>query len=98
MSAQMVRGFPPHPGGETPLDSLPVVVQWTAGESNPDYLGANQVSFRWTSSPCFSRSVRKSNLAIICQCAGQELNLHIPKAAALQAVGLAHAQPTHVFQ
>ena len=37
-----------------------------------------------------------SNLVVICQCAGQELNLHIPEAAALQAVGLAHAQPTHV--
>ncbi len=30
------------------------------------------------------------------QCVGQELNLHIPEAAALQAVGLANAQPTHV--
>ena len=30
------------------------------------------------------------------QCDEQELNLHIPKAAALQAVGLANAQPTHV--
>ena len=28
-------------------------LQWTAGESNPDYLGANQVSSRWTSSPTF---------------------------------------------
>jgi hypothetical protein len=33
---------------------------------------------------------------VVKECAGQELNLHIPEAAALQAVGLAHAQPTHV--
>ncbi len=26
-------------------------LQWTAGESNPDYLGANQASSRWTSGP-----------------------------------------------
>ncbi len=26
-------------------------VQWTAGESNPDCLGANQASSRWTSGP-----------------------------------------------
>ena len=37
-----------------------------AGESNPDLLGANQASFRWTSRPSFSitrlpRSARDSN-------------------------------------
>ncbi len=94
----MVRGFLPCQSGEVPLDPQPVVFQWTAGESNPDYLGANQVSSRWTSGPFIERSVRESNLAVICQCAGQELNLHIPKAAALQAVGLAYAQPTHVLK
>ncbi len=31
-----------------------------------------------------------------CQCAGQELNLHIPKAGGLQPLELANAQPTHV--
>ena len=36
-------------------------IQWTAGDSNPDYLGANQVSSPWTSGPCFKRSVRESN-------------------------------------
>lgn len=94
----MVRGFLPCRSGEVPLDTQAVDVQWTAGESNPDYLGANQVSSRWTSGPFIERSVRESNLFFIRQCAGQELNLHIPEAAALQAVGLAHAQPTHVFQ
>ena len=32
------------------------------------------------------------------QCVGQELNLHSSKAAALQAVRLANAQPAHVLQ
>ncbi len=36
-------------------------IQWTAGDSNPDYLGANQVSSPWTSGPCFERSIRESN-------------------------------------
>jgi hypothetical protein len=36
-------------------------IEWTAGDSNPDYLGANQVSFPWTSGPCIKRSVRDSN-------------------------------------
>ena len=35
--------------------------QWTAGESNPDYLGANQASSRWTSGPHLERSVRELN-------------------------------------
>jgi hypothetical protein len=37
--------------------------EWTAGESNPDFLVAGQVSSRWTSSPLFSkpRSARESN-------------------------------------
>ncbi len=41
--------------------------QWTAGESNPDYLSANQVSFHWTSSPCcfIERSVRELNSAFL---------------------------------
>ncbi len=30
------------------------------------------------------------------QCAGQELNLHSPKAGGLQPLRLADAQPTHV--
>lgn len=28
--------------------------QWTAGELNPDLLVATQMSFLWTSSPCFN--------------------------------------------
>jgi len=28
--------------------------KWSAGESNPDFLGANQASSRWTSVPSFS--------------------------------------------
>src|SRR5262249_49456396 len=48
-----------------------------------------------------STSLRGSHPAVrrtgrVRKCAGQELNLHIPKAAALQAVRLANAQPTHV--
>ena len=35
--------------------------EWTAGESNPDYLGANQASSHWTSSPLWERSVREWN-------------------------------------
>ena len=27
------------------------VIEWTAGESNPDFLVASQASSRWTSSP-----------------------------------------------
>jgi hypothetical protein len=38
-------------------------IQWTAGDSNPDYLGANQASSLWTSGPYFMRSVRDSNPA-----------------------------------
>ena len=37
-----------------PLDHEPHL-QWTAGELNPDSLGANQVSSLWTSSPFFLR-------------------------------------------
>jgi hypothetical protein len=33
------------------LDHEPALFKWTAGESNPDFLGANQASSRWTSSP-----------------------------------------------
>ncbi len=32
------------------------------------------------------------------QCAGQELNLHSPKAGGLQPLRLADAQPTHVHE
>ena len=41
--------------------------QWTSGESNPDYLGANQASSHWTSSPCCftERSVRELNPAFL---------------------------------
>jgi hypothetical protein len=31
--------------------SVPFALQWTAGESNPDCLGANQASSHWTSGP-----------------------------------------------
>ena len=39
------------------------LIQWTAGESNPDCLGANQASSLWTSGPLFylQRSVRELN-------------------------------------
>jgi hypothetical protein len=50
--------------GVVPLDHDPVVIKWTAGESNPDYLVASQESFHWTSSPCrlfFKRSARELN-------------------------------------
>ena len=36
-------------------------IQWTAGDSNPDCLGANQASSPWTSGPHFQRSVRDLN-------------------------------------
>jgi hypothetical protein len=39
--------------------------QWTAGDSNPDYLGANQASFLWTSGPCVKRSVRELSPALL---------------------------------
>jgi hypothetical protein len=29
-----------------PLDHEPFLCEWTAEESNPDYLGANQASYR----------------------------------------------------
>ena len=50
-------GFPDCRTGVFPLDHEPVLLQWTAGESNPDYLGASQASSRWTSSPIY-REVR----------------------------------------
>src|SRR4051812_5783639 len=40
--------------------------EWTAGESNPDFLVAGQASFRWTSRPSSNRaerSARESNPA-----------------------------------
>ena len=47
-----------------PLDHEPSC-QWTAGESNPDFLVAGQASSRWTSSPCGAqRSVRELNPVI----------------------------------
>ena len=39
-------GLPPCHSGVFPLDHEPMLSEWTAGESNPDYLGANQVSCR----------------------------------------------------
>ncbi len=46
------------PRGETALAGRPgkpypatFQAEWTAGESNPDFLVASQVSSRWTSSP-----------------------------------------------
>src|SRR5262249_12705312 len=54
-------GPPPRQGGTLPLGDGPVAssdrcrssewVQWTAGESNPDFRPAIPVSSRWTSSP-----------------------------------------------
>jgi hypothetical protein len=42
-----------------PVVRLPsVFVQWTAGESNPNFLVASQTSSRWTSSPKFFAEVR----------------------------------------
>lgn len=38
-----------------------MLIQWTAGDSNPDCLGANQASSLWTSGPHFKRSVRELN-------------------------------------
>jgi len=34
---------------------------------------------------------------MVIECAGQELNLHSPKAGGLQPLGLANAQPTHAL-
>ena len=34
-----------------PLSGYLPFLQWTAGDSNPDFLGANQVSSLWTSGP-----------------------------------------------
>jgi hypothetical protein len=41
------------PARQTVFGYLPYVLpsQWSAGESNPDFLGANQASSRWTSVP-----------------------------------------------
>ena len=39
--------------------------QWTAGELNPDYLVATQMSCRWTSSPYIERSVRELNPSLV---------------------------------
>ena len=39
-------GSPPRQGGVFPLDHEPLLCEWTAEESNPDYLGANQASYR----------------------------------------------------
>ena len=46
-----------------PRGPSPRFIQWTAGESNPDYLSASQVSSHWTSSPLVfvERSVRELN-------------------------------------
>ena len=48
--------------GRIRLPSINRASQWTAGESNPDLLGASQASFRWTNSPFlpapFRREVR----------------------------------------
>ena len=46
------------------MDHEPVLCEWTAGESNPDYLGANQASSLWTSGP-FERSVRGLNPVLV---------------------------------
>ncbi len=35
-----------------------IFLQWTAGELNPDSLGANKVSSLWTSSPCQRSGIR----------------------------------------
>lgn len=40
---------------------LPKHREWTAGESNPDFLVAGQVSSHWTSRPSPQRSARDSN-------------------------------------
>ena len=39
-------GLPVCRTGVFPLDHEPVLFQWTAGGSNPDYLGASQASSR----------------------------------------------------
>ena len=55
-------GFPPRQGGVVPLDHEPIHRSGPAGESNPDLLGANEASSRWTSRPFVSqRSVWELN-------------------------------------
>src|SRR3989304_5962884 len=44
-------GSPVRRTGVFPLDHQPMFIQWTAGDSNPDCLGANQASSLWTSGP-----------------------------------------------
>ena len=60
-------GSPVCQTGVVPLDHEPFAFKWTAGESNPDFLLARQVSSRWTRSPCccFQRSVRELNPAFL---------------------------------
>src|SRR3954453_15200209 len=48
-------GSPPRQGGVVPLDHEPISCSGPAGESNPDLLGANEASSRWTSRPCSVR-------------------------------------------
>jgi hypothetical protein len=47
---RILRAFSPI-GGGMPRPCAPFSFKWTAGESNPDFLVAGQVSCRWTSSP-----------------------------------------------
>ena len=54
-------GFPVCRTGVFRLDHVPIALQWTAEDLNPDLLVAGQVSCRWTSSPLIKRSVRESN-------------------------------------
>ena len=76
-----------------PVLHLPEPVQLTCDERGPVDLLAELAQHRLDVGRC-----RLKNGPCCRQCAGQELNLHIPEAAALQAVGLANAQPTHVIQ
>jgi hypothetical protein len=55
-------GSPPRQGVVVPLDHEPINCSGPAGESNPDLLGANEASSRWTSRPSLQqRSVWELN-------------------------------------
>ncbi len=69
-------GLPPRQGGVFPLDHEPE--KWSAGESNPDYLGASQASSRWTSVPKSKRSVRELNPAFRLTTAACRRNTYRP--------------------
>ena len=73
-------GFPPRQGGVVPLDHEPITISGPAGESNPDLLGANEASSRWTSRPYFQqRSVWELNPVFRLTTAACSLSTYRPK-------------------